>query len=76
VIVSGRSEAEGKLVAADINKCGGDATYVYCDISRDEDVDAVFSFATEKYGGVDYVMANSGQAGPFVADVVEIDPAF
>jgi NADP-dependent 3-hydroxy acid dehydrogenase YdfG len=74
VIVSGRSEAEGKQVAADIIKSGGDATYVYCDISRDEDVEAVFSFATEVYGGVDYVMANSGQTGPYVDDVVEIDP--
>jgi NAD(P)-dependent dehydrogenase (short-subunit alcohol dehydrogenase family) len=74
VVVSGRSEAEGKSVAEDINNSGGDATYVYCDISKDEDVEATFNFATEKYGGVDYVLANSGQAGPYGADVTQLDP--
>jgi NAD(P)-dependent dehydrogenase (short-subunit alcohol dehydrogenase family) len=57
------------LVVEDIANSGGDAAYVYCDISKDEDVEATFNFATDKYGGVDYVMANSGRPGPYGTDV-------
>ncbi|HCQ76661.1 MAG TPA: sugar dehydrogenase, partial [Leeuwenhoekiella sp.] len=56
------SEEEAQEVADQINKeslCG-EAIIVQCDVSKEEEVQAMFKKTIEKFGTVDILVANSG----------------
>jgi NAD(P)-dependent dehydrogenase (short-subunit alcohol dehydrogenase family) len=55
-------------VAAEIESEGGEALAAACDVSRPEDVTALFDLADERLGGVDALFSNAGVALP--GDVV------
>lgn len=58
VVFCGTNDERGKAVEASVNEMGpGKATYIRCDISKKEDVDAFFAKAEEILGGLD-VLAN------------------
>ena len=61
VVVNYRSSGEeAERVAADIREGGGEAIAVRADVSREDDVTALFDACDEAYGRVDIVVANAG----------------
>jgi NAD(P)-dependent dehydrogenase (short-subunit alcohol dehydrogenase family) len=74
VIVSGRREAEGQAVAAEIKAAGGEATFVKADVAVEADVAALVAKAVATYGRIDIAFNNAGVeiTGPIV-DATEAD---
>ncbi|HLO97976.1 MAG TPA: SDR family oxidoreductase [Fimbriimonas sp.] len=60
VVVSGRREAEGNAVVQEIEALGGTATFIKADVSKQSDVQSLFSQTKTKYGKVDIAFLNSG----------------
>ncbi len=74
VIVSGRREAEGQAVAAEIKAAGGEATFVKADVAVETDVVALVAKTVATYGRIDIAFNNAGVeiTGPIV-DATEAD---
>jgi NAD(P)-dependent dehydrogenase (short-subunit alcohol dehydrogenase family) len=60
VVIAGRSVDTGERLAQEIVAGGGEATFVRMDVSREADVAAAITTATEIYGGVDVLVNNAG----------------
>jgi len=56
-------EEQGKQVAAEINKAGGKAEFVYCDVTKSDDVKNAISTAVRLYGKLDVLFNNAGIQG-------------
>lgn len=50
----------GKKTAAEINDSGGDAIFVECDVSNEEQVKATIQATLDKYGQIDILVNNAG----------------
>ena len=74
VIVSGRREAEGQAVVAEIKAAGGEATFVKADVAVEADVAALVAKTVATYGRIDIAFNNAGVelTGPIV-DTTEAD---
>ena len=74
VIVSGRREAEGQAVVAEIKAAGGEATFVKADVAVEADVAALVTKTVATYGRIDIAFNNAGVelTGPIV-DATEAD---
>ncbi|WP_395739633.1 SDR family oxidoreductase [Prosthecobacter sp.] len=74
VVISGRREAEGQAVVAEIKSAGGEATFVKADVAVEADVEALVAKTVETYGRLDVAFNNAGVelTGP-VVDVNEAD---
>lgn len=73
VVVSGRREAEGAAVVAQIKAAGGEACFVRADVSVEADVRALVAAAVSKYGRVDIAFNNAGveHAAPLAETTAE-----
>jgi len=71
VVISARREKQLKDTVEKIIAAGGDAAYKVTDVTKDSDVKALFDFAVEKYGGVDYVFSNAGYNGNVLKPLTE-----
>ncbi len=60
VVCSSRRESNGKPVSDALNAEGLDTIFVKCDISREDEVKALFDAALEKYGRIDVLVNNAG----------------
>src|SRR5260221_3484837 len=60
VVVSGRREAEGAAVVAEIKGAGGDAIFVKADIAKEADVKALVEQTLATYGRLDIAFNNAG----------------
>jgi NAD(P)-dependent dehydrogenase (short-subunit alcohol dehydrogenase family) len=69
VVAASRRTANGQPVVDRIVQRGGDAMFVQCDISREDDVSRLFETARKEYGPVDVLVNNAGVdfAKPFEA---------
>jgi NAD(P)-dependent dehydrogenase (short-subunit alcohol dehydrogenase family) len=67
VVLSGRREAEGAAVAAEIKAAGGDALFVKADVSIEADVKNLVEKTVATYGRLDVAFNNAGVefGGPF-----------
>lgn len=72
VVVADIDRPGGEAVAGQIRGMGGAALAVACDVTRDEEVEALFGRATEVLGGVDGAFLNAGIEGR-VAPLVDYD---
>jgi NADP-dependent 3-hydroxy acid dehydrogenase YdfG len=72
VVVSSRRAMNGQPVADNIVINGGDALFVKCDISLEEDVKNLIATTIEKYGRV-YVLVNNAGVN-FVKNFEEVSP--
>jgi NAD(P)-dependent dehydrogenase (short-subunit alcohol dehydrogenase family) len=68
VVVSGRREAEGQAVVAEIKAAGGEATFVRADVAKEADVKALVEKTLAAYGRLDVAFNNAGVEwmGPLV----------
>ena len=74
VVVAGRSDERGAETVGLIEKQGGGAIFVNCDVSRPEDVERLVNEAVARYGQLDYAFNCAGvaQNPAFIAD---LDPS-
>jgi 3-oxoacyl-[acyl-carrier protein] reductase len=76
VVVTGRTAADGAIAVADIERAGGQATFVSADLERQSDVQRVVEHAAERFGRLD-VLVNCGAAtdlvGPGGVDAALLD---
>lgn len=60
VVVSGRREAEGQAVVAEIKSVGGEASFVKADVAKEAEVKTVVAKTVEIYGRLDVAFNNAG----------------
>ncbi|MGH8046254.1 MAG: glucose 1-dehydrogenase [Chthoniobacterales bacterium] len=60
VVVSGRREAEGQAVVAEIKAAGGEATFIRADVAKEADVEALVAGTLAAYGRLDVAFNNAG----------------
>jgi len=61
VIVATDANIEGaEETVALIHRDGGEALFIQCDVSREEDVEAMIARAVDVYGSLDYAFNNAG----------------
>ena len=64
VAIMARREAEGAAVQNAIRDDGGDATFIRCDVSDRQQVDAAVLATMDAYGRIDVLFNNAGGGGP------------
>lgn len=60
VVVSDVNDEDGKAVVEEIKAAGGDAIYQPCDVTDDDQVQALMAAADAEYGGIDILHNNAG----------------
>src|SRR6266511_3192320 len=60
VVVSSNREDEGKRVVREIEEQGGTAVFVFCDVTRPDDVEALIATAERTWGAVHVLYASAG----------------
>ena len=65
VIVSDVNTAAGEQTVKKIKDSGGDAAFIYCDVSKFRDVESMVNSAVKTYGKVNVMMNNAGYISPF-----------
>lgn len=60
VVVVDWDEEAGKRTAEELRQAGGDAFFVKCDVSKEDQVKAMVQAALEKYGRIDILVNNAG----------------
>lgn len=68
VVVSARRLDRLEKLAAEIERDGGQALAVACDVAVEDDVDALAAAAVDRFGRVDVLVANAGIADPRPAE--------
>ncbi|MDX2198950.1 MAG: glucose 1-dehydrogenase [Phycisphaerae bacterium] len=63
VVIANRNEANGRAVADQIRKAGGEAVFVRTDVTREADIEAAVRETVAKYGRLDIAFNNSGTEG-------------
>jgi NAD(P)-dependent dehydrogenase (short-subunit alcohol dehydrogenase family) len=78
VVVSDVNDDEGAETADLIEKAGGEAIYIRCDVSKEEDIVRLIDQAAQHFGGIDVLHNNAGVHETYFteqATVEEIDSA-
>ena len=60
VVVNDVNEQDGRRVEHAIREAGGEAAFVYADVSSDADTGRLVGEAVERYGGLDIMVNNAG----------------
>lgn len=60
VVVVDWDEEAGKRTAEELRQAGGDAFFVKCDVSKEDQVKAMVQAALEEYGRIDILVNNAG----------------
>jgi NAD(P)-dependent dehydrogenase (short-subunit alcohol dehydrogenase family) len=60
VVIADWDETTGKKSAEEFRKNGGDATFVKCDVSNEEQVKAMVQATVDKYGKIDILVNDAG----------------
>jgi NAD(P)-dependent dehydrogenase (short-subunit alcohol dehydrogenase family) len=63
VVVTGRRQSEGRLLANDIKRNGGSAAFVEADLSQPEQAKRIVPFTLKTFGRLDYAFNNAGISG-------------
>lgn len=74
VVVADVNEAAGEETVSMIREQGGEAAFVFTDVSKADDAEHMIAAAVESYGGVDILVNNAGvHIGGEVPDTTEED---
>jgi NAD(P)-dependent dehydrogenase (short-subunit alcohol dehydrogenase family) len=60
VVLTGRTESLGEKAAEEIRANGGDAIYIRCDVSQNDQIQNLVQKTVEHYGRIDIVLNNAG----------------
>jgi NAD(P)-dependent dehydrogenase (short-subunit alcohol dehydrogenase family) len=74
VVISGRNDASGQALAAELRGLGAEAEFIPADVRKDEDVRALVDRAVARFGRIDIAVNNAGtegQPGPITAQTEE-----
>jgi NAD(P)-dependent dehydrogenase (short-subunit alcohol dehydrogenase family) len=74
VVVSGRHDAAGAALAAELATLGAEAAFVRADVRREDDVHALIDVAVARFGRLDVAVNNAGTegtGGPITAQTPE-----
>ena len=74
LVVSGRREAEGKALEAELRELGADAHFIQADVRRDEEVASLVDQTVARFGRLDAAVNNAGtegQPGPITSQTAE-----
>ena len=63
VLISGRNELNGNMIADQIQALGGKATFFPCNVTVKNDVELLFNHAKKVMGGIDGLFNNAGIDG-------------
>jgi NAD(P)-dependent dehydrogenase (short-subunit alcohol dehydrogenase family) len=78
VVLSGRRKDQGKAVAESIRASGGEATFVACDVSEDDQVGRLVAQTMQSYGRLDYASNNAAPTpiGKALTEISDEDYAY
>src|SRR5207245_5120427 len=74
LVVSGRREAEGKALEAELRGLGAEAAFIPADVRLDADVSTLVDETVARFGGLDVAVNNAGtegQVGPITDQTAE-----
>lgn len=60
VALIGRNASSGKALEDKIRAAGGEAKFIACDVSNEDDVRSMIASVVETFGGIDILMNNAG----------------
>src|SRR5437899_8325703 len=63
LVVSGRREAEGKALEAELRRLGAEAAFIPADVRLDADVSTLVDETVARFGGLDVAVNNAGTEG-------------
>jgi NAD(P)-dependent dehydrogenase (short-subunit alcohol dehydrogenase family) len=63
VVASGRHEAEGARLVAELSELGGEAVFVRADVRLEDDVRSLIDAVVERFGRLDAAVNNAGTEG-------------
>lgn len=73
VVIADINQEAGEATVASLKDNGGEATFVECDLTNAESIEAMVARTVETYGGVDVVFNNAGVADAMLTDQLAID---
>ena len=74
LVVSGRREAEGKALEAELRRLGAEAAFIQADVRRDDEVSDLVDETVARFGRLDVAVNNAGtegQVGPITDQTAE-----
>jgi NAD(P)-dependent dehydrogenase (short-subunit alcohol dehydrogenase family) len=63
LVVSGRKEAEGKVLETELHELGAEAEFVFADVRREKDISHLVDRAVARFGRLDIAINNAGTEG-------------
>lgn len=63
VIICGRSSSKGEAIAEEIRENGGEAKYLYLDLTKPETLEKLFADTVSAYGRIDILINNASNVG-------------
>ena len=67
VVVSGRREAEGKALEAELRSLGAQAAFILADVRHEDDVRNLVEQTVARFGRLDVAVNNAGTEGQLIA---------
>jgi NAD(P)-dependent dehydrogenase (short-subunit alcohol dehydrogenase family) len=74
VVASGRREAEGKALEAELRSLGAEATFIRADVRREDDVSSLIDQTVARFGRIDAAVnaaGTEGRPGPVTEQTAE-----